>query len=205
VANQMSGPPWPPGRFEGKHNVRPSDEIHGPPSLYAVLIGGPRFSGSPKTKSALASPLATRRTLAATNTLIRIPFLFLFLFMIRTSKLVLFVGLLYYDQTLISGSQTMRPGQAGPVSVLLSGDKLTGCFFFRYSVFRYSVKLKASISSFILTFQSSFRLPLCLDALGESGELLKSSIGRIDTFQISLPPIPPGRKPLTRWLQKYKV
>jgi len=50
--------------------------------------------------------------------------------MICTSKLVLFVGLQYHQETLISGAQTIRPGWAGPVSVLLGGEGLTGCFLF---------------------------------------------------------------------------
>jgi len=50
--------------------------------------------------------------------------------MFVTSKLVLFAGLRYYEQTLVSGVQTMRPGWAGPVSVLLGGEGLTGCFVF---------------------------------------------------------------------------
>jgi hypothetical protein len=45
----------------------------------------------------------------------RIGFVFLFLFMVRTSKLVLFPGSLYNQNTLVSGAQTIRPGWAGPV------------------------------------------------------------------------------------------
>jgi len=49
--------------------------------------------------------------------------------MICTSKLVLFAGLQYHGRTLVSGAQTIRPGRAGPVSDLLGGEELTGCFF----------------------------------------------------------------------------
>jgi len=55
--------------------------------------------------------------------------------MIRISKLVLFAGLLYYDGALVSGAQTIRPGRAGPVSVLLGGEELTGCFFSTFFTF----------------------------------------------------------------------
>jgi hypothetical protein len=48
--------------------------------------------------------------------------------MIRTSKLVSFAGLQYHYETLVSGVQTVRPGRAGPVSFLLGGERLTGCF-----------------------------------------------------------------------------
>jgi hypothetical protein len=41
----------------------------------------------------------------------------------------LFLGLLYHDKSLGSGVQTIRPGWAGPVSYLLGGMTLTGCFF----------------------------------------------------------------------------
>jgi hypothetical protein len=49
--------------------------------------------------------------------------------MIHTSIIVLFLGLLYHDRSLVSGAQTIRPGWAGPVSYLHSGATLTGCFF----------------------------------------------------------------------------
>jgi len=55
----------------------------------------------------------------------------LFLFMSRTSKLVLFAGLPYHEVTLVSGVQTIRPDWAGPVSVMLGGEVLTGCFYVR--------------------------------------------------------------------------
>jgi len=49
--------------------------------------------------------------------------------MIRTSKLVSFLGLLYHDERRGSGEQTFRPDRAVPVSYLLDGVMLTGCFF----------------------------------------------------------------------------
>jgi len=52
--------------------------------------------------------------------------------MIRTSKLVLFLGLLYHNGTPVSGAQTIRPGRAGPVSILLGDEGLTGCFLRNY-------------------------------------------------------------------------
>jgi len=57
--------------------------------------------------------------------------------MIHTSILVLFLGLLYHDKSLVSGVQTIRPGWAGPVSYRLGGLTLTGCFLF--SVFDLQV------------------------------------------------------------------
>jgi hypothetical protein len=53
---------------------------------------------------------------------------FLFQNIIRTSKLVLFAGLQYHSIILNSGVQTIRPSLAGPVSILLGGVILTGCF-----------------------------------------------------------------------------
>jgi hypothetical protein len=94
-----------------------------------LLTVGPRLAGMPKAKSAFASPLTARRTPAATKPQMRISFIFLFLFMIDTSISCFFFGLLYYDKSLNSGVQTIRPGRARPVSVMLDGVILTGCFF----------------------------------------------------------------------------
>jgi hypothetical protein len=55
---------------------------------------------------------------------------FLFLNIIHTSILVLFLGLPYHGKSLGSGAQTIRPGWAGPVSYVLGGMTLTGCFLF---------------------------------------------------------------------------
>jgi len=49
--------------------------------------------------------------------------------MINTSNIVLFSGLQYYGESLNSGVQTIRSGRARPVSYLLDGVILTGCFF----------------------------------------------------------------------------
>jgi len=49
--------------------------------------------------------------------------------MILTSNLV-FIGLLYYHHRRGSGVQTIRPGRTRPVSHLLDGVMLTGCFLF---------------------------------------------------------------------------
>jgi hypothetical protein len=50
--------------------------------------------------------------------------------MIHTSILVLFLGLLYDEKSLVSGAQTIRSGRAGPVSYRLGGLTLTGFFLF---------------------------------------------------------------------------
>jgi len=55
--------------------------------------------------------------------------------MICISKLDFSFGLLYYDGALVSGAQTIRPGRAGPVSILLGGEELTGCFFSTFFTF----------------------------------------------------------------------
>jgi hypothetical protein len=57
--------------------------------------------------------------------------------MINTSKLVLFTGLLYHYMSLASGVQTIRPSWPGPVSCLLGGTKLAGCFL--SSLFGFSI------------------------------------------------------------------
>jgi hypothetical protein len=44
----------------------------------------------------------------------------MFLNIIHTSILFLFLGLLYHDRSLGSGVQTIRPGWAGPVSHCLA-------------------------------------------------------------------------------------
>jgi hypothetical protein len=49
--------------------------------------------------------------------------------MINTSNIVLFSGLQYYEMSLTDGVQTVRHGLTGPVSYLLDGVILTGCFF----------------------------------------------------------------------------
>lgn len=49
--------------------------------------------------------------------------------MIHTSNIVLSLGLQYYEMSLIPGVQTIRQGLTGPVSYLLGGVTLTGCFF----------------------------------------------------------------------------
>jgi hypothetical protein len=48
--------------------------------------------------------------------------------MIRFSFIVLFLGLQYHEMNLDTGAQTMRLGWAGPVSYVLGGMTLTGCF-----------------------------------------------------------------------------
>jgi hypothetical protein len=58
----------------------------------------------------------------------QIPVTFLSLLMIHTSRVVVLLRLPYYGGTLVPGAQTIRPGWAGPVSVLLGGEGLTGCF-----------------------------------------------------------------------------
>jgi hypothetical protein len=46
----------------------------------------------------------------------------------------------YYDKSLALGEQTIRPGQVGPVSSMLGGVTLTGCFLhFNYFVFQLLV------------------------------------------------------------------
>jgi len=50
---------------------------------------------------------------------------------------VLFLGLQYYDLSLDLSVQTMHPGRLVPVSQLLGGEVLTGCFLF--SIFGFSV------------------------------------------------------------------
>jgi hypothetical protein len=88
--------------------------------------------GVPKTKSALsafASLLAGRITPVAMTKQMRTRFVLLSVFMIHTSVLVLFLGLLYNDKSLGAGVQTIRPRLAGPVSCLVGDVTLTGCFF----------------------------------------------------------------------------
>jgi hypothetical protein len=48
--------------------------------------------------------------------------------MIDTSILALSLGLLYHNDSLDSGVQTVRPSLAGPVSYVLDGVILAGCF-----------------------------------------------------------------------------
>jgi len=71
---------------------------------------------------------------AATRLQMKIPLVFLLLFMIHISILVLFLGLQYDDWSLYPGAQTVRSGSAGPVSRLLGGMALTGCFFTGFKV-----------------------------------------------------------------------
>ena len=61
----------------------------------------------------------------------------LWLNMIRTSIIVLFPGLRYAGERLGLGAQTIRPGQLGPASHLLSGVILTG-YFLVLSEIQYS-------------------------------------------------------------------
>lgn len=49
--------------------------------------------------------------------------------MIQFSSVVLFLGLQYHEMSLDTGAQTTRLGWAGPVSYVLGGMTLTGCFF----------------------------------------------------------------------------
>jgi len=53
----------------------------------------------------------------------------LFANIIYTSILVLFLGLLYRNDSLDSDVQTVRPSLAGPVSYVLDGVILAGCLF----------------------------------------------------------------------------
>src|SRR3972149_11364301 len=48
----MSFKPTPPARVDPKKRVRPSSESVGPPSMTAVLIPGPRFTGTDQPKNA---------------------------------------------------------------------------------------------------------------------------------------------------------
>jgi hypothetical protein len=61
----------------------------------------------------------------------------MFRHMIRTSNIVLLLGLQYYEMSLILGAQTVRRGRTGPVSHLRGGMTRTGCFLF--SIFGSSV------------------------------------------------------------------
>jgi len=46
----------------------------------------------------------------------------------HTSNVVLPLGLRYHEVNLAPGAQTIRLGRAGPVSYLLGGVTLAGCF-----------------------------------------------------------------------------
>jgi hypothetical protein len=48
--------------------------------------------------------------------------------MIHTSNVVSSSGLRYYEVNRAAGAQTIRLGPTGPVSCLLGGEELTGCF-----------------------------------------------------------------------------
>ena len=48
--------------------------------------------------------------------------------------MVFSAGLQYYEMSLVHGVQTVRPGRTGPVSYLLGGVTLTGCFFIYFFV-----------------------------------------------------------------------
>jgi hypothetical protein len=118
----------------------------------------------------------------------RISFVFLFLLMILTSKLVLFPGLLYYHQRLGSGEQTIHPGRIVPVSYLLEVVMLTGCFFAFGFVYCSSIDTSEKLLSFGTT---SLRLSYSIVV---SFELVSSPFSTtpgakvIETCQRSLPP-----------------
>lgn len=59
VITQRSVSPKVPGRFEKMYNSKPSAEIQPGKSAYEVLTVGPRFTGSPKAKSAFVGPPPT--------------------------------------------------------------------------------------------------------------------------------------------------
>jgi hypothetical protein len=48
--------------------------------------------------------------------------------MAATSIITSSFGLPYHEEGLVPGAQTIRLGQVGPVSDLLGGIALTGCF-----------------------------------------------------------------------------
>jgi hypothetical protein len=95
-----------------------------------LLTVDPRLTGSPKMTSAFAFPMPiTERMATAISMVLRFHIVFLLQNIIHTSYIVLLPGLQYYDRTLGLDAQTIRPGRVGPVSNLLVGVTLTGCFF----------------------------------------------------------------------------
>lgn len=68
------------------------------------------------------------------NTVLTFHIVFLLHNIIFTSNLVLFFGLRYNNRADGSGTQTSRPCRAAPVSYLLGGTTLTGCFFANYQL-----------------------------------------------------------------------
>jgi hypothetical protein len=53
-----------------KYNDRPSGEIQGVPSLTDVFTGGPRFTGSPKVKSAFETSVAIQNATINTSKIV---------------------------------------------------------------------------------------------------------------------------------------
>jgi hypothetical protein len=97
VATQRSRLPDPPGRPEQKYSSSPSAEIFGPWSEDEVLKGGPRFVGSPKTKSAFATSAVRPNVKTNTSKIVFFifsPFQKLLIFSRRTLCIALFIVVL---------------------------------------------------------------------------------------------------------------
>jgi hypothetical protein len=125
-------------------------------SLPEVLTAGPRLTGVPNVKSALTIFVAGVVNNANTTQIV-----FLFQNMIHTSILVLLLGLLYYDMSLGSGAQTIRPGWVGPVSYLYGDDTLTGCFLLSTVRTTESLYSPSTLQNLcFMLFQPSFPLLL---------------------------------------------
>ena len=109
--------------------------------------------------------------------------------MIHTSILVLFLGLLYRNDSLDSGAQTVRPSLAGPVSYVLDGVILAGYFFVLFHPMASVLGHLSSVSG-ITSFS-----PLLLSDSGAESKSRSSrkspGMGVIDTCQRSSSPCQP--------------
>lgn len=88
------------------------------------------FVDSPKVKLALAISASSLDSRQNEHEAV--------LFMIGLSIVVLLGGLRYHEGSLDTGAQTIRPGWAGPVSYVLGGMTLTGCFLYTVTCLKFS-------------------------------------------------------------------